>query len=117
MRDTTMRTRSSGAYDKKTAERKALRKRNQVKRLARSAMEEVMENRNGETIAAYGCKCGIGEHSAKYWESLDNEKVQVTASGGTWTIGTRAEQTHIPAAMIKLLEVALVLSRLHWCNR
>jgi hypothetical protein len=52
---------------------------------------------------------GTGEHSVEYWENKHNSDIQIMASGGNmdWAPGyarsnTRAEQTHILAAMIQL---------------
>ena len=67
-------------------------------------------SRNGETVAAYGWGVyGIGEHSADYWKTKHNSEVHIMASGGNmdWApeyarSNTRAEQTHILAAMIQL---------------
>jgi hypothetical protein len=71
--------------------------------------------RNGETIAAYGWGVyGIGEHSVEYWKNKQHPDVRTMASGGNmdWApeyarSNTRAEQTHILAAMIQLFETGI----------
>ena len=59
---------------------------------------------------------GIGEPTVKYWEDKKAEDVEIMCSGGNvdWAMesaqsNTRAEQTHILAAMIQLHPVGLVL--------
>jgi len=73
------------------------------------------KSRNCETIAAYGWGVyGIREHSVEYWANKHNSDVQIMPSGGNmdWApeharSNTRAEQTHILAAMIKLFETGI----------
>ena len=72
-------------------------------------------SRNGETVAAYGWGVyGIGEHSVDYWKAKHNSEVHIMASGGNmdWApeyarSNTRAEQTHILAAMIQLFQTGI----------
>ena len=72
-------------------------------------------SRDGETVAAYGWGVyGIGEHSVDYWKAKHNSEVQIMASGGNmdWApeyarSNTRAEQTHILAAMIQLFQTGI----------
>ena len=72
-------------------------------------------SRNAETVAAYGWGVyGIGKHSVEYCNNKHDSNVQIMASGGNmdWApeyarSNTRAEQTHILAAMIQLFETRI----------
>jgi hypothetical protein len=79
-------------------------------------------SRDGETVAAYGWGVyGTGEHSVDYWKTKHNSKVQIMASGGNmdWApeyagSNTRAEQTHILAAMIQLFQTGINVLYTRW---
>ncbi len=89
------------------------------------------KKKKGVINGAYGWGVyGIGETTVEYWEKKKAEDVTILCSGGNvdWAMeaarsNTRAEQTHILAAMIQLFPVGLgrprcfVCSRLHWVYR
>jgi hypothetical protein len=56
----------------------------------------------------------LGGHSVDYWKTKHNSEVQIMASGGNmdWApeyarSNTRAEQTHVLAAMIQLFQTGI----------
>ena len=83
-------------------------------------MGKQLPRTDGEYMALESTRLSIGKHK-------HNSDVQIMASGGNvdWApeyarSNTRAEQTHILAAMIKLFETGInvtVLGRLHWSDR